>query len=226
MRASMKSIYKLLILDYYVIKVLSGFVAAAILVALAIGFATQPGMLIMVILTFTAFLLSVLFSVAEKSNFNKLYGTLPVKKTEIVIGRYLFAALAVFLLSIIAFLLFCASSMMLKANIEWFTGAAYWALAFIITTFFISIQFPLYFRFEYSRAMIISILPYILFFAVGFPLFGQLMKQSTFFSFFMNAFVFFQSHIYLMILLGVGAGLILLTASTLISLILIRKKQA
>jgi len=225
MRTSMKSIYKLLTLDYYVLKALFGFVVAAILVATVIGCVTQPSMLIMVILTFTAFLLSVLFSVAEKSNFNKLYGTLPIIKREIVIGRYLFATLTISLLSIIAFILFCISSIVLRANIDWFSGAAYWVGAFIITTFFISIQFPIYFKFEYSKAMFISILPYILFFAVGFPVFGQLMKQNAFSNTVMNVIAYFQSHIYLMILLGIGVGLILLTLSCLISLMLTKKKH-
>lgn len=225
MRTSMKSIFRLLTLVYYVLKALFGFVAAAILVATVIGCVTQPGMLIMVILTFTAFLLSVLFSVAEKSNFNKLYGTLPVIKREIVIGRYLFATLTISLLSIIAFILFCISSMVLKANIEWFSGAAYWVGAFIITTFFISIQFPFYFKFEYSKAMFLSILPYILVFAVGIPVFSQLMNQSTFSDTVMNMVAYFQSHVYSMIFLGIGIGLMLLTISCLISLTLTKKKH-
>lgn len=225
MRTSMKSIYKLLILDYYVLKALFGFVAVAILVATVIGSVTQPSMLIMVILTFTAFLLSVLFSVAEKSNFNKLYGSLPIKKREIVIGRYLFATLTIFILSIIAFALFCIASIVMKASIDWFNGVAYWSGAFLITTLFISIQFPVYFKFEYSKAMFISILPYILFFAVGFPVIGQLMKQSAFSNAVMNIIAYFQSRLYVMILLGLGVGLILLTLSCLISLTLTKKKH-
>ena len=218
MKSSMRSIYKLLVLDYYVLKALLGFVAAAIIVAIVVGCVTQPSMLIMVILTFTAYLLSVLFAIEEKSNFNKLYGTLPIIKREIIIGRYLFATLTIFLMSIIAFILFCISSIMLKANIEWFNGAAYWVGAFIITTFFISIQFPIYFKFEYSKAMFMSIIPYILFFAVGFPILGRLMKQNEFVDVVMSIITYFQSRLYVMVLLGLGAGLILLALSCLISL--------
>lgn len=225
MKTSMKSIYRLLTLDYYVLKALFGFVAGAILVAIVIGCVTQPSMLIMVILTFTAFLLSVLFSVAEKSNFNKLYGTLPIKKSEIIIGRYLFATLIICILSILAFALFCIISIVMKSSIDWFNGVAYWSGAFLITTLFISIQFPIYFKFEYSKAIFISILPYILFFAIGFPVLGQLMKQSSFSDMVMNIITYLQSRIYLMILLGLGVGLILLTLSCLISFILTKKKH-
>lgn len=225
MSTSMKSIYKLLTLDYYVLKALFGFVAGAIIIATIIGCVTQPSMLIMVILTFSAFLLSVLFSVAEKSNFNKLYGSLPIVKSEIILGRYLFATLTIFMLSIIAFLLFCISSILLEGNIEWFNGTAYWVGAFIITTLFISIQFPIYFRFEYSKAMFIAILPYILVFTIGFPLFGQLMKQSTFSTMVLDIVSYFQSHIYFMVFMGIGVGLAFLSLSCLASIILAKRRH-
>jgi len=78
MNISAKSIYKSLILDYHVFKVLLSSVAITLLVATIIGVVTQPGTLIMVALTSSAFMLSAFFALTEKSNFSKLYGTLPL----------------------------------------------------------------------------------------------------------------------------------------------------
>jgi hypothetical protein len=225
MKNSMQSIGKLLILDYYVLKVLFRFIAIALAAATVIGCVTQPAMLIVVILTFSAFILSVLFSVAETSNFNKLYGTLPINKKEVIIGRYAFSLLVVSILSIIAVALYSLSSLLLKAEIEWTNGALYWGGAFIIAALFISIQYPFYFKFDYSKAMIMSILPFILLFMIGFPVLGRLMKDAGFTNAITKIITHFESHVILLILCVISIGLILLTLSCLISILLTKKKR-
>lgn len=76
----MKSIHSLIKLDYYNIKPLMRIIVVAMIISTTIGAISNPGMIIMVILTFLAFLLNIGFAIGEKNNFNKLYGILPVKK--------------------------------------------------------------------------------------------------------------------------------------------------
>ncbi|HDT8108040.1 TPA: ABC-2 transporter permease, partial [Enterococcus faecalis] len=68
---------QLINLDFYAMKPLSKFMFPFLLVPIILGIVADLGTSIMVTLTFVAFMLNVLFSITERSNFNKLYGTLP-----------------------------------------------------------------------------------------------------------------------------------------------------
>ncbi|MGN3394888.1 hypothetical protein [Enterococcus gallinarum] len=69
---------QLINLDFYAMKPLSKFMFPFLLVPIILGIVADLGTSIMVTLTFVAFMLNVLFSITERSNFNKLYGTLPI----------------------------------------------------------------------------------------------------------------------------------------------------
>ncbi|EGO8450777.1 ABC-2 transporter permease, partial [Enterococcus faecalis] len=65
---------QLINLDFYAMKPLSKFMFPFLLVPIILGIVADLGTSIMVTLTFVAFMLNVLFSITERSNFNKLYG--------------------------------------------------------------------------------------------------------------------------------------------------------
>lgn len=221
----MRSVNSLIKLDFYTLKPLFGMIAGGIILSIIIGIITQPTTLIMMILTFIAFMLNICFSIGEKSNFNKLYGVLPVKKSEVVIGKYLFSFLIICVLSIIAFLLFVFLSLFVKKNIDWLSGISFLSASFAIATIFISIQFPFYFKLEYSKAAFISVLPYIIFFAIGSPLVSYLMGNEWYFSIWMKIVSYFKNHVYMIGVTGIGVGILFLIISCMVSIALTKKKK-
>ena len=68
-------------LDFYAMKPLRKFIFSFIFIPIILGVVVDPGMSIMVTLTFMVFMLNIVFAITERSNFNKLYGVLPIKKS-------------------------------------------------------------------------------------------------------------------------------------------------
>ena len=76
-------------LDFYAMKPLRKFIFSFIFIPIILGVVVDPGMSIMVTLTFMVFMLNIVFAITERSNFNKLYGVLPIKKSTNILSRYL-----------------------------------------------------------------------------------------------------------------------------------------
>ncbi|WP_067843482.1 ABC-2 transporter permease, partial [Amphibacillus sediminis] len=178
----MTTIKNLIKLDFYAMKPLAKTMVAFLIIPIILGLVADQGMSIMVTLTFMVFMLNSVFSITEQSNFNKLYGVLPIKKSLNIISRYLFSLLVLICTAALSFLIFMALSIISNGSINWTNGIIYLTVSIVIALFFISIQYPIYFKFEFSKANLMAILPYIVFFAIGAPLIQYLMKNVTFYT--------------------------------------------
>lgn len=196
------NIKNLIKLDFYTMKPLLKLAIIVLLIPIMIGIVTYPGEVILTTLTFITFLLSILFSLGEKSNFDKLYGILPIKRKNIILSRYLFSLIIIGIFSIISFILFALVSFISNGNIDWFSGTVYLIISLLVVSFFISIQYPFFFKLEYSKAAFMTIAPYIVFFAIGAPLTNNLMKHKAFRADVMSMLSFFEARHILLIFLG------------------------
>ena len=93
-------------LDFYAMKPLKKVILPFLLVPIVLGIVADLGMSIMVTLTFMVFMLNIVFAITEKSNFHKLYGTLPVKQSASILSRYLFSLIAIGITAILSFVIF------------------------------------------------------------------------------------------------------------------------
>ena len=164
---------------------------------------------------------------SENTEFHKLFshGIRKLKyKKEMIIGRYLFSLLVALVISIIALILFSISSLVIEAQVDWFTGMLQWAGSFIIATFIISVQFPTYVKLDFTKAMVMSILPFVLIFAIGSPIVVRLMGNDEFSNTVTQVMTYFKTRISVLVPLGLSIGILLLSLSCLISILLSKKK--
>lgn len=210
-------IRKLILLDFYTIKPLVKVMLTFLLIPLILGIVADPGTSIMVTMTFIVFMLNVVFSVAEKSNFDKLYATLPIKRSYSILSRYLFSMIMIGMTAAISLVIYLLLSYFQHGSIQLSSGICYLILSSMIAVFFISIQYPFYFKFDYSKANMMAILPYILVFAIGSPIVSYLMKQAAFYQNVIQLINYVQTHVLLFVLLGICTSLMMISCSYLLS---------
>nr|WP_318686739.1 ABC-2 transporter permease [uncultured Acetatifactor sp.] len=207
----------LIMLDFYAMKPLTKFMFPFLLVPIILGVVADLGMSIMVTLTFIVFMLNVVFLITERSNFNKLYGILPIKKSANVLSRYLFSLIVIFTTAIISFVLFIILSVITKGTVNLEYGIQFLAISVFVAILFISIQYPFYFKLEYTKASIMSILPYIVCFAIGIPLINYLMGNQEFYQKIIRIIRYFQSNMTIFVLCVLGLSFLFIVASYLLS---------
>ena len=162
-------------------------------------------------------MLNVVFLITERSNFNKLYGILPIKKSANVLSRYLFSLIVIFTTAIISFVLFIILSVITKGTVNLEYGIQFLAISVFVAILFISIQYPFYFKLEYTKASIMSILPYIVCFAIGIPLINYLMGNQEFYQKIIRIIRYFQSNMTIFVLCVLGLSFLFIVASYLLS---------
>ena len=217
-------ITQLIKLDAYTMKPLWKMAVGFLVVPLIVGIFANPFNSIMIMMTFVAFLLNIVFSIGEKSHFDKLYGTLPIQRRQIVIGRYLFALLVLCGFAICSYGIFLLLGL-IHGEIQLLEGFAFLCISTLIAVFFISVQFPVYFRFDYSKAAFMSVIPYLICFAIGAPVFSKLMENKAFNTSVMKLVMYFNEHLVFLIILTFLGMLILICISYLLSSYMMHKKQ-
>ncbi len=220
----MVTIKKLIKLDFYAMKPLFKIMTGFLIIPIILGFVVDKGTSIMVTLTFLVFMLNSVFAIAEKSNFSKLYGVLPIRKNVNIVSRYLFSLFIILCGAIVSFLIYIILSIFSNEPMNWFGGIESLTVSIVIASFFISIQYPFYYKFEYSKAMLMAILPYIVFFAIGAPLIQYLMKNMTFYTSITGIVNYFHSNTGLLVIAGAALSILLISISCMLS-IKIQKKE-
>lgn len=111
-----------------------------------------------------------IFAIEEKHNMNRLYGALAFDIKSIVFGRYLFA-FSLHLITVIVVII-CA---VILPNLHLFSSGLVRikplflpvSLSFLIFSLIVSSQLPLYFKWGYSKARMLSIIPFFLIIALA-----------------------------------------------------------
>ena len=212
-------------LDFYAAKSMLKLTAALAVIAIIIGLAAHgPEYAMMFTMVFGVTSCGSVFSVHEKSHSDKLYGILPLKKSEMILGRYLYG------LSIgVAYIIFAA---IMGAVLWQIMGAAadltplgYWAtlgVGFVYFGFAMGVAFPIYFKFSFGKAYVFTMVP--MYIIAVFILFLT-RKSSNFVSGLGSAVKFFSNHVYLAPIFGILGGLILLAVSALIANLIYTGKE-
>jgi len=220
----MKNINSLLKLDFYTMKGLHIRLFVMFIVSLIIGSFSGPNIVIIINLFGLIFVISGFYQVAHQSNFNKLYSILPVRKSEIIKGRYLFILSYLLLLSLIAFILFCILSYVMNKQGMLIQGITTLSLSIILTSLVISIQLPVYFKFEYTKASFLVIVPFLIIFALGNAAVAHLLKVEGFVDKVRNLITYFENNIFLLLISSIGICLCFMLLSCYVSILIVRKK--
>jgi ABC-2 type transport system permease protein len=201
-------------LDFYAARSTLMLSAVLFILAIAIGAATRQPMITMVlVMIFATYLGGTVFSTHEKNHSDKLYGILPLKKTEMITGRYLYALIIAVPSIVIAGVLGWAISSILNVNVDSVTFWIALSLAFVYYCFSVGVSFPIYFKFSFAKAYIFTMLPlYLVVLAVM-----LLTRKSNYLNDLSHFISFFNNQTYLAPIFGILGGLLLLAISALIS---------
>lgn len=218
----MNNVFKSVKLDHYILKPYYKMLIWLYLVATLVGFLTRlPELTIFVVMMITAPFIGAYFSVYEKNNLSKLYGILPIRRNEVVIGRYLYALLFGVATLIISALIAYILSLIHNTGLNSFEFIVFLSSSFFFFSLFVAVEFLVYFKFSFSKAYVITSLPFYLVYAVCIFLLRKtdLLKNLS------QTIQYFMSHPGLIWLIGFGVGLVLLLISCPLSCKIYRKNE-
>ncbi|MGC7871042.1 acyltransferase family protein [Desulfosporosinus sp. SYSU MS00001] len=152
------------------------------------------------------------FSIYEKNNLEKLYGVLPLRKSEIVIGRYLYALCIVVVNGVIATIVAYIISFLTGSGMGGLETLNFLSIAFLYFCLTIAVIFPLYFKFPFSKVYVLSNLPFYLIFIItlGVARKTNALKQTSL------SFQYLSSNLTIAAI-ALGLGIVLLAISCLLS---------
>ena len=220
----MNRIFNAAKLDFYTSMSMIRIAAILMIVATVIGVVSHGpdyGMILMMIFGVTT--CGSIFSVHEKSHSDKLYGILPLKKSEMILGRYLYALIIGVAYIIVAGIMGFVIWQIMGASAN-MSALTYWAtlgIGFAFFCFATGIAYPVYLKFTFAKAYIFTMMPmYII--AV---LFLILTRRTNIISDLGRVVTFFSKHVYLAPIFGLLGGLILLAISAFIANLIYKNKE-
>jgi len=183
--------------------------------------AKQPYLSLALVLLFSVVLGGTVFSTLEKNHADVMYGVLPLKKIEMMIGRYLYALIFSVAALIIGSAIAFAVSRIFNVKIESFMFLAILSVAFAYYCFAVGVAYPLYFKFGFTKAYIFTMVPTYFLGILGVVLMSRKNAMSD-----LNSVVqFFTAHQYLMPIFGVIGGLALLVISLVVANAIVARAQ-
>ncbi|MCL2316238.1 MAG: ABC-2 transporter permease [Actinomycetia bacterium] len=192
------------------------------LLALLVGtVAKMPVFTILLVVILGVFIAGGVFANQEKNHGERLYGTLPLRRRDIVLGRYLYALILGTIASVIAWAFGLLASRLagvdmgqlgprrsslggtpgLNSLIMWFAIGA----AFAYFCFAVAIAFPIYYQFGFARSYMFTMLPLYLVFLLGVLITRAINPGSLDVT---DTIQFFIDHVYLLPIIGVVLGLL------------------
>jgi hypothetical protein len=103
------------------------------------------------------------FAVGEKNGIDALYPTLSIKRGTVVLGRYLFALFFDLFAGVLAYIYSFVALTILRKGFNALEGLTVTIVLFIVFSIIQAIQLPLYFKLGYSKAKLMSYLPFMVF---------------------------------------------------------------
>lgn len=219
----MANILKSIMLDHAVLKAhYKIFMGVYVLAAIIAIVFKAPAITIPVVIVVAAPFISVYFFVYERNNLSKLYGILPLRRSEVVIGRYTYALLFGILNEVFSGILAYILSQILNVGISYLEFLIFFSAGFLYVCLYISIQLPLYFRFPFSKVYIFSNLPVYL--VAVFLVY--LFKRTNFLRQLSQGIQYFSSNqTMIWVITGIGLGLILVMISSSFSRLICQKNE-
>jgi len=209
----MNRIFLALKLDYCTIKTSYSKVIMVYFISILLGLLTQPIMPIIMIMFFSVSFSGLTFSLIEKNNCKKIYGILPVRRREIIAGRYLYGFILGIVNLIISIVLAYIIAIFSKQQIDNITLFLSITMAFGYYSFAVSISYPIYYKIGFSKSFIFITMPlYILILLIVF-----LSERTGLFETIGQNLEYFINHYILFLLYGFIFSIFMLIISAIIS---------
>jgi len=209
-------------LDFYAVKTSLPLSLVGYVFGIFLGIVTkEPMATLVIVMLLNVFMGASIFSIHEKSRSERLFGILPLKKSEMIAGRYIYG-LIIGLVNIVGACVL-AYLIMRFMNIA-YTQFLFWAFAaisFIYYCFATSFLYPIYLKFTFAKGYLFAMIPMAVV-GVGVMYFA---RKSNFMSGLNQFTQFFSDHLILTPLFGLIAGIVLLIISAVISNLIYARKE-
>jgi len=152
-------------LDFYTLKPYKKSIILLIVIGLILGLTLKSlSVLPAIFMMWLVMYMSYPFSIAEKNGMDTLYATLPLRRRDIVIGRFAFVLLMEFITIAFVLLLSLLLSNLFPLPMEQSMGEALFSLCVLSAVFslLVAIQYPLYFKLGYTKAKLFTYIPFLL----------------------------------------------------------------
>lgn len=161
---------------------------------------------------------SLVFQCEEKSDLNKLYGFLPIEKSKLVIGRYLYMIVTGLVTLIIALIVQSIILTYMGIKLDSTDYIRSFLLGISLYIFNISIQLPAFYKLGSIRGSLFSYTP-LIFFVLTFYVVGGFKDGGG------QTVSIIMENLTLVSVIFLGVSIIFLLASIIISLSIIRGKE-
>ena len=216
----MKDIKKIVNLDYISIKPYFTLKNLIIMICLYLVYffvTSNPLTANSAILIFSIVYSSYPFLIGEEAGIDSLYRIFGIKSEKVVLGRYVFA-LVLFIFALLISIVFSIifSFFVETADIrEFLTTSLAYLLVYLV---FISLKYPLYFKFGYKKAKSISALTFVLIGLLSFLVMA--LKDSL-----NDLFIFMENNIFMTLLISLLLVLLIVFMSIKVSQKLYKKRD-
>lgn len=214
-------------LDYLTIKpyLTLKSIALLLIVIAFVSFGTgESSMLIGMLMMYGTIYASYPFAVGEKNGIDTLYATLPLKKGNIVAGRYIFAIFLNISTGAIAFAVSAILMPVLKKGFNWKEILITVLICLFIFSVLEAIQLPIYFKLGYAKAKFLAYLPLAVFPAAVIAISVVAGKENSL-EFLNNVFLWAEGNVLFTVTIAVALWMLLLLSSGLLSYRFYKSRQ-
>jgi hypothetical protein len=217
----MNSIFRVLKLDYCIVKASYSKLIMIYFISILLGLLTQPIIPIIMIMFFCVSFSGLTFSIIEKNTCEKLYGILPIRRREIIAGRYLYGFISGIVNLVISIILAYIIAIFSRKQINIFTLSIAITFAFCYYCFAVSISYPIYYKIGFSKSYMFITLPLYLLVV----LFAFLSEKTNFIETIGQVLQYFINHYILFLFCGFILSIFMLIISAVISYGVFKNKE-
>lgn len=113
------------------------------------------------LMVYAAIYVSYPFAVGEKNGIDALYATLSIKRSTVVLGRYLFALIVDVCAGLLAYVFTFLVMIVMQKNFNAEESFIVLLVVFLIYSVIQAVQLPIFFKLGYAKAKFLSYLPFI-----------------------------------------------------------------
>jgi len=216
-------------LEFMTAKSVYPLLVVGVIVGILLGLLRRPEVVGLPAMVIGMFGGGTIYQIHSRNHSDKLFGTLPVRRRDVVIGRYLYGfgmALFNMAVGVVLMLLFWKvihANVLAEGaptNVTSFTIVSGMIAGWIFYTLAMSISYPLYIRIDYSKAYIFTMLPFMLLIIICVFVIFKVQPTTL-----MSWFNYLSTHVLIWGICGFGTGLLLIIISCIVSIQLFRTKE-
>ena len=211
-------------LEFFTARSILPLLTVGVIIGCLLGIVRRPEVTALPVMVIGMFAGGTIFQIHERNHSGKLFGTLPVKRSDVVLGRYLYGLMmALFTLAVGAVLIIVfwkTTGAGIQPPVTPFYIVSGLVGGWLFYHFAVSISYPLFIRLEFSKAYMFTMVPYMMLIIVTVYMIFKVHLAPL-----MSAFNYLQNHVVAWAFIGFGGGLALMAISCAISLLLYRNKE-